>query len=201
VQLVTVGRAVAKKGFDVLLDALARLPADLHWRLTHVGGGERLAALKARAEALGLQERIAWAGPRAHRDVLAAYRASDLFVLPCRVADDGDRDGLPNVLMEAQSQGLACLSTQVSAIPELIQDGTTGVLVPPDDPDALAAALAALIRDPARRRALGRAGAARVGADFDAAAGLDRLAGLLAHGRAGARAPAAPSPKRVQAAP
>ncbi|MBK3801513.1 glycosyltransferase, partial [Azospirillum brasilense] len=107
VRLLSVGRAVEKKGFDLLLDALARLPAGLHWRWTHIGGGDRLSALKAQAAALGLEGRIDWQGAKAQDAVIAQYRRADLFVLPCRTARDGDRDGLPNVLMEAQSQGLA----------------------------------------------------------------------------------------------
>ena len=112
-------------------------------------------------------------------EVLAAYRASDLFVLPCRVAADGDRDGLPNVLMEAQSQGLACLSTTVSAIPELIEEGVTGRLVPPDDVAALTEALSDLIGDPAQRLRLGAAGAARVREAFSHETGLRILTGLF----------------------
>ncbi|MBK1696842.1 glycosyltransferase family 4 protein [Rhodovibrio salinarum] len=179
VRLISVGRAVRKKGYDVLLEALARLPAELHWRLTHIGGGELREELRAQAGRLGLAERIDWRGAQAQADVLSAYRDSDLFVLASRIAPDGDRDGLPNVLMEAQSQGLACLATDVSAIPELIREGETGRLVPPGDADALAAALASLIRDAATRQALGQAGAARVRAAFDAEGQIDALANLL----------------------
>ncbi|MGY0791254.1 glycosyltransferase [Azospirillum argentinense] len=175
VRLLSVGRAVEKKGFDLLLDALARLPAGLHWRWTHIGGGDRLSALKAQAAALGLEGRIDWQGAKAQDAVIAQYRRADLFVLPCRTARDGDRDGLPNVLMEAQSQGLACLSTRAAAVAELIEDGVTGTLVDPEDFVALAGALESLLRDPARRAALGAAGAARVRRDFGSDAGIDRL--------------------------
>ena len=184
VRLLAVGRAVEKKGFDLMVEALARLPEDRHWRLVHIGGGPALAELKARAEAAGLAGRIAWLGPRDQAAVLEHYREADLFVLPCRVTGDGDRDGLPNVLVEAQSQGLACLSTQVGGVPELIEDGVNGRLVPPDDPGALAEALGALIGDPDRRRALGRAGQQRVARDFDSAASLDALARLFRGGGA-----------------
>ena len=182
VRLLAVGRAVEKKGFDLLVEALARLPRDRHWRLVHVGGGPALAGLKARAAAAGIAERIAWLGPRDQAAVLQHYREADLFVLPCRVTGDGDRDGLPNVLVEAQSQGLACLSTEVGGVPELIEDGVNGRLVPPDDPRALADALGTLIGDPDRRRAFGRAGQQRVARDFDSAASLDALARLFGGG-------------------
>ena len=179
-QLLTIGRAVAKKGIDTLLDALALLPHGLAWRWTHVGGGGLTGSLKQQAAALGLSDRVTWRGALAQEDVLTLYRASDVFVLPCRIASDGDRDGLPNVLMEAQSQALACLSTPVSAIPELIADGATGMLVPPDDPRALADALRRLIADPALRHRLGKAGAARVRAAFDHRQGIARLMAMFA---------------------
>lgn len=180
VRLLSIGRAVEKKGYDDLLDALARLPETLSWRLTHIGGGALADTLKRRAEALGLSGRIVWLGPRAQEEVIAACRAADLFVLASREAGDGDRDGLPNVLMEAQSQGLACLSTRFSAIPELIVEGETGRLVPPRDPAALAEALAGLIADPAERARLGAAGAARVRKAFDFESNVARLVERLA---------------------
>ncbi len=176
VMLLSVGRAVEKKGYHGLLDALARLPADLNWRLVHIGGGKLSDALRDHAARLGLDDRVEWRGARPQEAVLDAYRVADLFVLASRIAHDGDRDGLPNVLMEAQSQEVACLSTRVSAIPELIVDGETGLLAPPDDPDAMAAALETLIRDPGLRRRLGIAGRERVAARFSFETGLARLA-------------------------
>jgi len=174
--ILSVGRLVEKKGSDVLLEALARLPPGLHWRLVHAGGGPLRAPLERRARRLGIVERIVWRGALAQDALLAEYRAADLFALASRIAHDGDRDGLPNVLVEAQSQGLACMSTAVSAIPELIEHEQTGWLVPPDSPEALAGALAALIADPARRDALGAAGQARVRAHFRLESNLERLA-------------------------
>lgn len=179
VRLLSVGRAVEKKGYEDLLHALAALPTDLHWRFEHIGGGSRLGALKALAEQLGIADRIHWAGALAQDDVRAAYRRADLFILPSKIAADGDRDGLPNVLVEAQSQRLACLSTSVSAIPEFIEDGVTGCLVPPGDPVCLADAMTSLARDPARRTAMARAGEHRVRTDFDAERGLAALARLF----------------------
>ena len=176
VRLLSVGRAVEKKGYAGLIEALGRLPRDLHWRLDHIGGGVLLGDLKGRAHRAGLDNRIQWLGPQSQDAVLEAYRAADAFVLNCRVAPDGDRDGLPNVLMEAQSQGLACLSTHVSAVPELITDGESGLLVAPDDADALTAAMMRLITAPGLRRRLGEAGADRVRTCFD----FDDNIGLLA---------------------
>ncbi|MGI9384899.1 MAG: glycosyltransferase family 4 protein, partial [Methyloligellaceae bacterium] len=176
VTLISVGRAVEKKGFDLMLEALARLPDRLHWRWLHVGDGALLAALGTHAARLGLGDRVEWRGALPHDAVLEQYRTADLFVLPCRVARDGDRDGLPNVLLEAQAQGLACLSTHISAVPELIDDGETGMLIPPEDPDALAQALTELIESPEERRRLALAGLSRVTADFSHEAGLRELA-------------------------
>lgn len=180
VVVLSVGRAVDKKGYPDLLRALAGLPPDLHWRFVHIGGGDLAAALHAEAKRLGLADRIAWRGPQPQDAVLAAYRTGDLFVLASRIAEDGDRDGLPNVLMEAQSQELACLATGISAIPELIRDGETGILVPPRDPKAMTEALAALIRDPQLRTRLGTAGARVVRRDFSMERSLDLLADRLA---------------------
>ena len=176
VTILSVGRLVEKKGIDVLLEALAQLPADLHWRLVHVGGGPLKGRLERRARSLGIDARIDWRGARTQTELLEEYRAADLFALASRVARDGDRDGLPNVLIEAQSQGLACVATRVSGIPELIEDGVTGALVEPEAPQPLAQALERLIREPRRRRSLGDAGRSRVMAQFELQASIARLA-------------------------
>ncbi|MGD9741941.1 MAG: glycosyltransferase family 4 protein [Dongiaceae bacterium] len=176
VEILSVGRAVPKKGYAVLLAALAALPPDLHWRLTHIGGGPLAGELKAEAVRRGIAERISWLGAQPQGRVLEALRRSDLFVLASRIADDGDRDGMPNVLMEAMSQGVAVVATDLPGIAELVRDGESGRLVPPNDAPALADALAVLIRDPARRARLGRAGFDRLHREFDMAAGIRTLA-------------------------
>lgn len=181
VRLLTVGRAVEKKGLDILLEALARLPVGLHWRWHHVGGGELIDSLQRQADNLGLNDRVVWHGSQPQEFVLDLYRMSDAFALPCRVAEDGDRDGLPNVFMEAMSQGLACVSTPVSGVPEIIKDGETGLLVAPDDAGALAGALEQLISDPALRETLGGGAEARVRQEFDHRAGIVRLLELFGH--------------------
>lgn len=179
VRFVTIGRAVAKKGFDDLLAALAELPAELNWRLTHIGGGELLPVLKAQAQRLGLEPRIDWAGPKAQDAVVATLRQADLFVLPSKQAADGDRDGLPNVVMEAASQKLAIVATDFAGIPEFITQGENGLLVPPGDPVALSVALGELALHPERRIALGEAAYRRLVQDFSAEAGIAKLKALL----------------------
>lgn len=180
IRIASVGRLVEKKGYDDLLDALSRLPADLDWRLDHIGGGELETAMATQADRLGLSSRINWLGRKPQSDVKALLARADLFVLASKIAADGDRDGLPNVLMEAQAVGVACVSTAVSAIPELIIDDVTGLLVPPGAPDALAAAITRLAEDPAARSRLAAAGAARVRSEFDLNAGVDAIATALA---------------------
>lgn len=177
--LVSVGRAVEKKGYSVLLEALALLPKTLAWRFIHIGGGELLDRLKAQAQSLGLAPRITWLGSQAQAEVLAHYRRSDLFVLACRIAIDGDRDGLPNVLVEAASQRLAAISTTISGVPELLSNDVNGLLVPPDDPQSLSEALARAIRDPGLRRRLGDAAEKRVREAFDHKASIHELTQLF----------------------
>ncbi len=196
IRILSVGRLVEKKGFDRLVAALALLPPDLDWRWVHIGGGPLGPSLAAEAEKLGLGPRIDWRGPADQSEVVAAMREADIFALPSRIAADGDRDGLPNVLMEAASQKLAILSTPVSAIPEFIEDEVHGLLRP-DAPEALAAALAALACEPARRRRLGTAAYERLVDAFGVEAGvaeLERLLrGLAASGPAPSAEPAAPA--------
>jgi glycosyltransferase involved in cell wall biosynthesis len=167
VRILSVGRAVPKKGYDTLLKAFSLLPADLFWTFTHIGGGEELARLKAIATELKIADRITWKGALDQRDVLQHYRDSDLFALACRITADGDRDGLPNVLVEASSQNLPIISTDISGISELFVDGENGLLVQPDQPEQLAEALERAIRNPDLRIGLGKAAETRVRSDFD----------------------------------
>jgi glycosyltransferase involved in cell wall biosynthesis len=179
VRFLSVGRAVEKKGFDTLLKALALLPNDLYWRWTHIAGGPLLAGLKRQGEMLGITDKLNFLGSQAQSRVLQAYRESDLFVLPCRIAADGDRDGLPNVIVEAQSQELPVISTPISGIPELIGDGVNGLLIEPDEPQALADALETLSRDPNLRAEMGLRGREIVHQKFNAANEINQLLDLL----------------------
>jgi len=148
-RVLTVARPAAKKGYGVLHAALKAL--DAPWRWTVVGAtADEIGGATPGMTALG---RVG--AP----EVDAAFRRGvDVFALPCRVAEDGDRDGVPVALMEAMARGVPVVTTAVGGIAELVEDGRTGVLVPADDADALRAALQRLAADPDLRRRLGLAG-------------------------------------------
>lgn len=175
VRIVSVGRAVAKKGYRDLIQALAALPSDLHWRFAHIGGGELLSSLKQQAQQAGIADKVAFLGSKAQPDIIALLREADLFVLPSKQAASRDQDGLPNVIMEAASQGLAIVATNFAGIPEFVRDGVEGELVPPGDWEALSNALNLLAREPERRKALGDAAYRRLRQDFSMEGGIDRL--------------------------
>mmetsp|Transcript_23002 Transcript_23002/g.38856 ORF Transcript_23002/g.38856 Transcript_23002/m.38856 type:complete len:417 (-) Transcript_23002:377-1627(-) len=177
-QMLSVGRLVEKKGFDRLLEALALLPDHVDWHWVHIGGGALDAEMRARAATLGLSDRITWRGACDQPEVIAAMRAADLFVLPSRVAADGDRDGLPNVLMEAASQMLPILSTPVSAIPEFIDDGVHGILSD-DAPEALAAHMLRVADNPSLGPTMAQAACDRLRSEFQMQPGIDHLAKRL----------------------
>ena len=164
--ILSVGRLVPKKGFDVLLQALADLPPDLPWHWSHFGGGPEMTKLQKLSSELGLTQKLTWHGAVAQEELVHAYRSHDLFILPSRQAADQDQDGLPNVLMEAQSQGMACIASDLSGIPELIASGETGLLVPPNDPAALSGAIQELATDRSLRQKLGQAARQRIEARF-----------------------------------
>ncbi|MFO1079808.1 MAG: glycosyltransferase [Reyranellaceae bacterium] len=193
VRILSVGRKVEKKGYDDLLVALARLPAALHWRFEHIGGGELGPTLEARAQELGIADRCHWLGSQPQAGVFAALARADLFVLASKRAADGDQDGLPNVLMEAAHQGLAIVSTRAAAIGEFLTDGDSGLLVPPATPAALATALARATADPELRLRLAERAGHALRTRFSYDAGIDWIAGALGQpvgvdARPGARA-------------
>jgi glycosyltransferase involved in cell wall biosynthesis len=177
--IASVGRAVAKKGYDNLLRALALLRPRLCFRFAHIGGGDQLENLKTLCSSLGLDECVDWKGALPQADVLALYRQANIFALACRIAPDGDRDGLPNVIVEACSQGLVCVSTNVSAVPELLTDGINGLIVEPENPQAMADALERLITEPDLRQRLGAAAEQHVRQDFDYKSSIRQLQQLF----------------------
>lgn len=166
--ILCVARLVEKKGVDTLLHALAELnrdrfgvPAEI------VGDGPLRGELERLAERLGLGPRVRFLGALPSTGVEAAYGRAAMVVLACRVGADGDRDGLPTVLLEAMGRGLPVISTSVAGIPELVLHEENGLLVPPDRPDALAAAIDRLHANPDFAAALGTSGRATVAATHD----------------------------------
>ena len=166
IKLLSVGRAVPKKGFDILLDALSKLPSNLNWIWTHVGGGQELKKLKKLAHDLGIEKKIIWRGACDQSEVFEEYQRAEIFILPSVIAKDGDRDGLPNVLMEAASQELCCVASDVAALSEFIIHGETGLLVPPNNPDALVQAIIKLSFDYNLRIEMGSDNYKRLQKDF-----------------------------------
>ena len=172
--ILCVARLTPKKGIDILVSACrVLLDYGLAFRCEILGDGPERQRLEIDIRKSGLEERVFLRGAATQQQTLEAYRRASLFVLPCRVAADGDRDGIPNVLVEAMAVGTPVISTPVGAVPELVEDGVTGCLVPPENAEALAEAIRRLLPDPAMRRALAAAGLARVRTDFDL--GADRV--------------------------
>lgn len=165
--ILAVGRLVEKKGFRHLLDALARLRDEgVAWRAVLAGDGPLLPALREQRAALDL-ESLEIAGPLQIADVRRLLGEADAFVLPCVVAPDGDIDGIPVSLMEAMASGCPVVSTSVSGIPELLNDGAAGLIVPPADPLALAGAIRRLRDEPGLAPRLSEAGRRRIEAAFE----------------------------------
>src|SRR5689334_10788261 len=177
-----VGRLVPKKGFDVLVEACAILKRrGFHFETAIVGEhGEHEAELRQQIDEHGLKDHVRLIGPMEQSRLYTEYQRADVFCLPCRVLDNGDRDGLPNVLMEAMACGLPVVTTPVSGIPEIIKDGQNGTLVPPDDAQALANAIQRISSDRMFARNLGRAGRLTVLERFDGDKTAMELAALFA---------------------
>jgi glycosyltransferase involved in cell wall biosynthesis len=179
-RILSVGRLVEKKGFDTLIHACALLRdrgQRFHCRI--VGDGPLAGELHEQVRALGLDGKVELSGSLLQDDLVGEYARADVFALACQVLENGDRDGLPNVLVEAQACGLPVVSTAISGIPELIEPGVNGLLVPPGDPAALAGALAQLLDDATLRQRFGSAGRQRVRAEFDLERNTRRLRELF----------------------
>ncbi|HYY69047.1 MAG TPA: glycosyltransferase family 4 protein [Terriglobales bacterium] len=165
--VLAVARLVEKKGLGDLILAAAVLRRQGHsFRVEIIGDGELRHVLKCHVEELGLQDCIVLLGAQPHEKVRAAYDRASIFALPCVIARDGDRDGLPIALLEAMASGLPVVSTPVVGIPELIDSGRNGLLTPPSDPAALANTLAKLLGNASLRDQLALAARATIEARF-----------------------------------
>ncbi len=178
--LLAVGRLVEKKGFHVLIEALALLARrGLRLRCILVGDGEEQSALAAQCERLGVTG-VEFAGLRTQDEVAAWMHQAELFVLPCIVGQDGNRDALPTVLLEAQAAGLPVVSTPIGGVEEIVDHGAAGALVAAGDAAQLAETIARLWREPAVRANLAAAGRARAERLFDLATNVATLRGHFA---------------------
>lgn len=154
-KLLTVGRVVYQKGIDIMFKALAALP-DMDWDLMIVGDGSARPNLEKQAESLGLTDRVDFVGWQDKDGLVDYYRRANLFVYTSR------DEGMSNAVLEAMAAGLPVVATRIAGNEELVLEGETGALVPSEDPEAVTAALMALIPDEAKREQMGAAGRERV---------------------------------------
>lgn len=177
VRIVSVGRLVEKKGFPDLLRACARLVGVEPFTLTVFGDGPMRGELEADRHALGLDGVVCFAGEQDSTVIVEAMRDADVFAMTPFVTTDGDRDGVPNAIVEALASGLPVVSTDVGGVAEAVQHGRNGLLAPARDVATVSSHLESLLRDPARRRMMGTRGRHTVERAFD----VDRAAEQLAH--------------------
>lgn len=190
-RIVSVGRLVPKKGFDTLIRACGELRRrGVQFELRIVGGGELREPLLALAEAEGISDAVHLTGGVSQAEVVEELAAAQLFALAPSVMPDGDRDGIPNVLLEAMAAGLAVVATAVSGIPEVLADDLNARLVEPNDPRRLASVLAELLGDPAQRARLAAAGQRFVAEQCAWPRVVAPLRGLLAEAARGSSDPA-----------
>jgi len=177
VRLLGVGRLVAKKGFDVVVDACGELDRrGIPFEAVIVGPDDDAGPkLRARIAELGLEGRIRLEGQMSQAELYEEYRRASAFCLPCRILDNGDRDGIPNVLAEAMAAGTPVVTTPISGIPEIVRDGVNGLLVRPDDATAVADAVVRLRDDRDFARRISTEARATVQRELDG----ERLAGTL----------------------
>jgi glycosyltransferase involved in cell wall biosynthesis len=176
-KILTVARMTQKKGLPTIYKALAGLhKKGIAFQHTLIGDGDDRDKILALISSLGLDECCQWIGTRTHEEVLVHFKASDLFVLGCEIAENGDRDGIPNVLVESLAMGVPALSTNVSAIPEILIDGKTGMTVPPSRPKLLEEAMIRMLTDQKLRKKLIAGGQERVKETFDNSRWIQKLA-------------------------
>jgi colanic acid/amylovoran biosynthesis glycosyltransferase len=181
-RMVSVGRLVEKKGVEYALRALRLLldrGLDVQYRI--LGDGPLRDRLTALVGQLGLDRHVTLHGRNRQERVRVDLEHSDVLVAASVTAADGDEEGIPNVLKEAMASGMPVVGSRHAGIPELVEDGVSGLLVPERDEQGLADALQRLAGEPGRRAAMGRAGRAKVEREYDIHSLNDRLAGLLEH--------------------
>lgn len=180
-RILSIGRLMPKKGFDCLIDALQVLAAQgIPFQCRIVGDGPLHRTLRARVEDGGIEDRVQFLGARVQNELLAEYERAAVFVLAPVQTEDGDRDGIPNVLVEAMACEVPVVSTRMSGIPELIEHGKEGLLVDPNDAVGLANAINLVLSDRSLASSLAAAGRRKVERLFDVHRNTQRVADLLA---------------------
>ena len=178
-QILTVARLIAKKGLPTVYRALKVLNDNgIPFEHILIGDGEDRKTVLALIKRLGLDTQSRWLGTQPHEVVLKHYRQAHLFVLGCEVAANGDRDGIPNVLLESMAMGVPVVATDVSAIPELVESEKTGILVQPGQPVQLAEAMQRMLTDNELRSRVIPAARQRVLQDFDNKIHIQKLAAI-----------------------
>lgn len=180
-RLFTVARLTEKKGLPTIYQALSLLKKrGLPFKHTLIGDGDDREKLQNLIQNLDLSDQCCWLGTQTHDEVLKQFKQSDLFILGCEIAKNGDRDGIPNVLVESLAMGVPALSTQVSAIPEVLLHEKTGLTVPPSDPQAMAQAIVTLLENSALRKTVIQEGKLWVEKQFDSKKWVKHLADVFA---------------------
>jgi len=180
----SLGRLVEKKGMDTLIAAMAGLSRNgFNFRLEIAGDGPMLSELKEMVLEKGLNGKVRFMGALPHEEALKWFRGLDLFILACRKDSNGDQDGIPVVLMEAMAMGIPTISTRISGIPELIENGETGLLAEPDNPDSLADRVERFFQDPSSASAMARKAKEHIAGEFDADVNIRRLIRLFRGGK------------------
>lgn len=179
--IVSVGRFKTKKGFDVLINSCSILKRQgRHFQCQIIGYGDQQAALSEMINDLDLEEDVFLVDPIPHDALISKLHHANLFVLPCRLDEDGDRDGIPNAMLEAMACGLPVISTKVSGIPEVIDSESNGLLVAPNDAESLALAMQRVLDDTNLRENLAQQGRQTVTEKFSWTSNIQTLADLLA---------------------
>jgi colanic acid/amylovoran biosynthesis glycosyltransferase len=169
------GRLVPKKGFDVLLRAMALLRRELNVGCEIVGDGPELLRLKELARNLGIENAVLLPGWSPYDRLPRIYATADALAVPSVTGPDGDRDGLPNVILEALATGVPVAASRLSGIPEAVRHEETGLLCPPGDPEALALALKRLLTESDLRANLAQRGRDLVEEEFDGSRNARRV--------------------------
>ncbi len=179
-RLFTVARLTEKKGLPTIYKALSIIKKQgITFKHVLIGDGDDRNDILNLIQSLDLEDECSLLGTRTHREVLNQFKESDLFVLGCEIAQNGDRDGIPNVLVESLAMGVPAISTTVSAIPEILKDGQTGLTVPPSNPDEMAKAIIRICQDNELRELLIANGKSWVSEQFDNKKWLLRLADVF----------------------